>query len=129
MHNTVVVHFNDGRILKGTSNDFFPARPSFHLSDAESGEVTEVSLQEGLKALFFVKSLDGDASRQDDQEAERVGFGRRIRVVFRDGETICGYTSGYAPNRPAFFMFPADAESNNEKVFVVTAAAADIQFV
>lgn len=127
MHNTVVVHFEDGRIVKGTSNDFFPARPSFHLNSAETGEVSEIELQ-GLKAVFFVKDLVG-AGRQDDQDAERVGYGRRIKVVFKDGETIFGYTSGYAPGRPAFFMFPADAESNNEKIFVIAAATTEIGFV
>ena len=128
MHNTIVVHFRDGRILKGASSDFLPARTSFHLDESETGNITEVQV-EGLKAVFFVKSLVGNASHNDNQRAERTGYGKRIRVRFRDGETIRGYTSGYAPGRPAFFMFPADAESNNEKIFVVTAATTDVQFV
>ena len=127
MHNTVVVHFLDGKLLKGTANDFFPARPSFHLNEDGTGTVTEIQF-EGLKAMFFVKSLVGDTTRQDNQDSERTGFGRRIMVSFQDGETIHGYTSGYAPNRPTFFVFPADPESNNEKIFVIASAATDVRF-
>jgi hypothetical protein len=29
--NLVVAHFQDGRVLKGTTSDFFPARPAFHV--------------------------------------------------------------------------------------------------
>ena len=128
MRNLVVVHFADGKILKGTSIDFAPARPSFHLEAEGSGDVVVVEIAD-LKAVFFGKSLIGEYRRFDDPDAERVGYGKRIKVDFRDGETIYGYTSGYAPNRPAFFMFPADAESNNEKIFVVASATTDIQFV
>jgi len=127
MHNTVVVHYLDGTILKGTANDFFPARPSFHLNEEETGNVREIRF-EGLKAIFFVKSLVGDTTRQDNQDAERTGFGRRIKVGFQDGETIHGYTSGYAPKRPTFFVFPADPESNNEKIFVITSATTNVEF-
>jgi hypothetical protein len=128
MHNTVVVHFDDGKILKGTSVDFSPARPSFHLQEDGSGEITEIAIA-GLKAVFFVKSYAGDPVHKDDQDAERAGFGKRLQVIFRDGEKMSGYTSGYAPNRPAFFMFPADPESNNEKIFVVAAATTEVKFL
>jgi hypothetical protein len=128
MRNRVVVHFQGGRILKGTSHDFAPARDSFHLTEEEGGQVLEVVV-ERLKAVFFVRSFEGDAARNDDPAAKRSGFGKRIRVRFRDGEEIIGYTSGFTANRPAFFLFPADEESNNEKVFVVVSATTAIDFI
>ncbi len=33
-----------------------------------------------------------------------------------------GSTHGYAPNRRGFFLFPADKQSNNERVFVIQAS-------
>jgi hypothetical protein len=128
MHNTVVVHFKDGKILKGKSNDFVPTRPSFHLEKPGTGRVTEVEIN-GLKAVCFVRSFTGDAVHNDNPNAERIGFGKRREVTFEDGEKITGYTSGYSPSREAFFMFPADAESNNEKIFVVASSTTDVRFL
>jgi hypothetical protein len=128
MHNQIVAHYLDGKLLKGVSNDFSPARPSFHLQDAETGEMTEVTLAD-LKAVYFVKSLSGDSEYKESQDGERPGYGRRIRVRFKDGEVLIGYTSGFAPNRPTFFVYPADPNSNNEKVLVITAATEEAGFV
>ena len=44
--------------------------------------------------------------------------------AFVDGEVIKGYTSGYSANRPGFFLIPAEADSNNARVFIVSNIAA-----
>ncbi len=128
MRNATVAHFMDGQLLKGYSNDFFPKKTSIHISEMSSGNVAEIELVH-LKALFFVKSFAGNSFHKDNNEAERTGLGKRIKVRFKDGETIFGYTSGYSPGRAAFFLFPADPDSNNERVFVVTAATEEVAFV
>jgi len=115
-------------LRKGTTSDFFPNKDRFHLTEKESGEVREIRLR-GLKAVFFVKSFEGDPAYRENQELERAGFGKRIRVRFHDGETQVGYTQGFSPTRPGFFFFPADPNANNERVFVVNAATADVRFV
>ena len=46
---------------------------------------------------------------------------------FKDAELVCGYSLSYSPDRDGFFMFPADAGSNNLRVFVVTAAAMTVR--
>lgn len=83
-----------------------------------------------LKALFFVKDFAGDPQRVDRNEFDpsRPLPGRRIRVVFKDGEIVVGTTTGYQPGRPGFFIEPADAESNNERCYVVTAATQEVGF-
>jgi hypothetical protein len=65
----------------------------------------------------------------DKPNIQRVGLGKRIRVRFKDGETMVGYTQGYTPNRTGFVFFPADPESNNEKAFIVNASTENIQFI
>jgi hypothetical protein len=122
----VVVRYRDGRLLKGTTSNFAPAREGFHVQ-TPAGENVAVR-QDELKALFFVRDLAGDPTRRDSQafDPARPAPGRKIRVVFSDGEVIVGTTQGYQPNRPGFFVFPADAISNNERCFVITAATCKV---
>ena len=56
-------------------------------------------------------------------------MGKKIQVDFADGETLIGYTSGYSPARAGFFVFPADPEDNNEKVFVIVDATEQVSFL
>jgi hypothetical protein len=128
MLNTVVLHFVDGTILKGTTDDFFPNKDMFHLKAKGGGEIREVRLT-NLKAVYFVKSFEGDPLYQDKADQERAGFGKKIKVIFRDGETQVGYTQGFTPDRNGFFVFPADPDSNNDRVFVVNASTEKVHFM
>jgi hypothetical protein len=55
--------------------------------------------------------------------------GRKLRIVFKDGEVLVGTTQGYQPGRQGFFVVPADAKSNNERCYVVSAATQEVGFV
>ena len=126
----VVVRFEDGRALKGTTQDFKPVSPRFHLTPAAGGPAVEVQ-QVGLKAVFFVRGFEGSASREKvrgfvEAPAE-TPQGRKVAVQFRDGELLCGYTMTLAPDRAGFFVFPADPGSNNLRIFVLTAATSVIK--
>ena len=131
--NKVVVRFADGRIIKGTTADFYPNKDTFHVSveAAQDGDPPlEVSTQE-LKALFFVKEFEGNPGHGEGNEFDPSNppAGRRIKVVFKDGEVLLGTTTGYQPKRPGFFVVPADARSNNERCYVVTAATQEVSFL
>ena len=127
--NRVVARFLDGRMVKGTTEDFFPNRPSFHLHEVGSGSAQEVRCQQ-LKAVFFVKDLAGNAERNSvhgfGENPADHGKGKRIAVQFKDGEIVCGYTLSYTPDRSGFFMLPADAGSNNVRVYVLKHATQKI---
>ena len=125
-HNKIVVHFKDGTILKGHSNDFRPNKPEFHLETLEH-ETPLVNLAE-LKAAFFVKDHDGDKTPRSYDDAI-PGAGRKMKVTFDDGEKITGYTASYSPDRIGFFLIPADLKSNNERVFVVTSSCEEVEFL
>ena len=131
--NRIVAHFQDGRLMKGLTNDFLPAKAAFHLSGEGQPAGTkpvEVRVAE-LKALFFVRTFEGNPEHRKtgDATADRAGQGRRIRVVFKDGETLVGTTQGYDRSRPGFFVVPVDEGSNNERCFVVTSATQDVSFL
>lgn len=125
--NKVVLKFKDKTVLKGKTNNFFPNKTSFHL-ELVNGEQTEIHIEE-LKALFFVKSFDGD-KRHEKNYADKVpGGGRKIKVKFSDGETITGYTTGYSADRAGFYMVPADLKGNNERIFVIASATEAIEMI
>ena len=87
------------------------------------------SIQLGdLKALFFVKDFAGRPSHKTRNEfaQDRAIPGRKIQVVFKDGETLVGTTQGYQPGRPGFFMVPADPDANTERCYVVAASTRSI---
>jgi hypothetical protein len=128
MNNLVVVHYFDGNIIKGTTGNFFPNKNVFHLQEQDAGEMKQVNTQD-LKAVFFVKSFEGAPGYKEKIDIDRPGFGRKIRIHYRDGEVQYGYTQGYDPNRSGFLVFPCDPDSNNERIFVVTAATEKVQFI
>lgn len=126
--NKVVARFLDGSTLKGTTEDFSPNRPSFHIHGVGESTSREVKCAQ-LKAVFFVKDFGGDATRKDAAgfpPTSAVGQGRRIAVQFKDGEILCGHTMAYSAERTGFFLAPADELGNNIRVYVLKHAATKI---
>lgn len=127
----VVVRYQDGRMVKGTTHDFHPNKTEFHVYEGgdESRRAAPVGLTE-LKAVFFVKSLEGDPKHTATAAAEPgAGQGRRLSVRFRDGEELVGSTMGYNAAKPGFFLVPSDTAGNNLRVYVVNAAVADVRWL
>jgi len=136
----LVAHFKDGQITKGFSRDFDPGRESFHLvaRDGKVASSQQIRLEE-LKALFHVKTW----GRKDKHRGVQPGGfpdpdrGRsseprsRVKTVleFYDGEKIFGYSIDYDPNRPGFYVLPADPGDNNRKIFVLNSSLVNIQFL
>ena len=129
----IVVRYRDGKLLKGTTQNFFPNKPVFHvkrLGASGSGDLVEVKV-ENLKSVFFVRDFAGNP-KYDERKRLLPGEkhqGRMIEVTFRDGEVLTGTTTGYDPNRPGFFLFPIDPKSNNMKVYVVSGGVGKARFL
>ena len=128
--NRVVAHYLDGRVVKGTTQDFFPNRPIFRILPVGAGKETEIQCRQ-LKAVFFVKDLTGDENRKDlrgflDAPGETTK-GKKIAVRFKDGEFLCGSSLSYSPERVGFFLFPSDPGSNNLRIYVMTYAAVEVR--
>ncbi len=129
----VIVRYVDGRRLKGYTQDFFPNKAFFHLQLADNppGSETIEVLMKDLKAVFFVREFEGNPKYQEKKTfppGEKIA-GRLVEVTFKDGEVLRGSTLGYDPNRPGFFFFPADPDSNNLRVFAIFQAIRRIQFI
>ena len=130
--NNVVVHFKDGRILKGFTHDFLPNRPLFHLNVERGGgepDIRDIKVAD-LKAVFFTKDFEGNSEYTENNSFESrestTYHGIKIMVEFNDGEIIRGMSLGYNKKKPGFFVIPVDTESNNIRIYVVTDATRKI---
>lgn len=133
MQNKIVIRYSDGRLQKGITTDFFPNKDSFHVIPAGAvpdNKPVDVRVAE-LKAVFFVREFGGSPDYNDKKEFEpgKTVVGRKIKVLFNDGELLVGTTNGYQPDRPGFFVVPADPQSNVERCFVVTKSTREVKFL
>lgn len=126
----LVVACLDGRRLKGYVFNFSPLRERFRLfpeanSPPEAG--IDVELAE-LKALFFVKDFAGNPRYIEHYDANG-GRGRKLEVTFKDGEKIIGTTEAWNAQKSGFFLFPADAMTNNLRIFVINRNVAQVRLL
>ncbi len=129
----IIARYRDGRTLKGTSQNFFPNKPVFHVTrqgGTGPGDVVEVNIEQ-LKAVFFVKDFLGNAKHVERKKlapGDRPQ-GRLMEVTCKDGEVIVGTTTGYDPKRPGFFLFPIDPMANNVRAYVVASFVRSARFL
>lgn len=122
-HRKVVARYLSGRLVKGYTFDFGAAQPRFHVFSEPSptGPCTRILVQD-LKALFFVRDFAGDPAHRERRTLPPGDAGRHVEVRFRDGEVMVGTVDGPSTDDPGFFLVPADPESNNLRVYVVSAS-------
>ncbi len=123
----IVARFRDHRMVKGTTADFHPDRPKFHVKPAEGGASLEVLIKD-LKILCFVKTYGGNPEHVPFEGWTGPTQGRKIEVTFEDGEVMHGFTVAYHQGKPGFWLIPADPDGNNVRVFVVNVAVKSIRW-
>jgi hypothetical protein len=132
-HNKIVARYKDGRLKKGITMDFIPGKETFHImpSMAMQGEKLRAISCKDLKAIFFVKDFAGNSRYQDKQELDQNQPvpGRKIKVLFLDGEQLVGTTRVYQPGCTGFFVTPADPMSNNERCYVIVQATREVNLI
>lgn len=129
----VVLNFLDRRIMKGHVEDFSPQENRIVLLD-QSSQKHIIPLSE-LKAVFFVKTFEGNKIHKESKSFAGTSSGKRVLVRFKDGETLVGHLEGNVPWKKGFFLEtkkggfslrPVDSRSNNHKVFVVSTSVEDV---
>jgi hypothetical protein len=123
----VVVRYADGRVLKGYA-DLDPAQPTFLVATPSEPDGVEVAMTD-LKAVFFVRSFDGDPSHDESKDLyqPRPLDTRKVSVRFRDGEELVGHTRQLDRHRAGLFFVPLDPRSNNLRVFAPFAALTGVR--
>jgi len=136
--NKVILHFLDGKLLKGYMQDFTIADDVVFIQDA-SDDSQKVRVKD-LKAIFFVKKFEGDKAYRERKSFEgSKPAGRRMFLRFKDGESLTGCVDGDIPwekgffleekKMNGFFLIPSDSDSNNIKVFVVASSVKDVTMI
>lgn len=128
--NLVVARTRNGNVVKGHTRDFLPENPRFHVLPRGGDQVVTIEMAE-LKAVFFVRDLIGSKLRHKSREFPKFDpapeVGRRIAVVFEDGELLIGHAQAYAGDQPGFFVRPLDPDGNNSRVYVLRAATKEVR--
>ncbi|HTF88191.1 MAG TPA: PilZ domain-containing protein [Planctomycetota bacterium] len=126
----VIVRYADGKLLKGYTQDFRPARMHFHLWPSMAATASERMMVPLplVKAVFFVRDFTGNPAHVEGQAFDKLRHGRRVEVTFLDREVIVGSTLNYQPDGDGFFVLPADARSNNMRIFVVSGSVRHVRF-
>jgi len=122
-----VAKFKDKSFKKGFVIDFYPDKSSLKLQLLN--DRIETIEMEDLKAVFFVKSFQGNKNRKVRYQDPNPWGGKKIRVDFTDGESIIGHTMHYSLGHHGFFLIPADHGNNNKEIFVITSATKKIVFL
>ncbi len=131
--NRIVVHFKDGNLVKGYTLDFTSAKEFFHIiseTEKDKPSIHEIWIRD-LKAIFFVKQLDGNKNYYEKKEFEEGKnakmHGVKVKVEFSDGEIIRGKSFAYNKAKKGFFVIPVDPESNNDRIYIVRDATNNVE--
>jgi uncharacterized protein DUF6982 len=127
--NRVVVALLDGRRLKGFVYDFVPSGDTLNIfpsaGDPQDKRPATVVEFAACKAIFFVRTHLGnqqvaaEVRREAEDPKKRAPRGKKVKIVFSDGEEMVACTEVYNPKRFGFFVYPLDPRSNNLRIFIV----------
>ncbi|WP_408629086.1 DUF6982 domain-containing protein, partial [Anaeromyxobacter terrae] len=112
----VVVHTLEGTVKRGVIEDADLTAPALALASAP-GAAAEQIATEKVKAIFFMLAPG---------EAPPAAEGKKVRVTFRDGRQVAGYSPAYREDGPGFFMIPGDTRTNTGRIWVYRAATKEV---
>lgn len=116
----VVARYKDKSVLKGKTSNFSRGVTAFYLHLIQGGVVRVVV--EDLKAVFMVKTFEGNRDHTYTYKDNIPWGGLKIQVQFHDGEEMIGFTPYYPDSGENFILTPADLSCNNKEVYVVYSA-------
>ncbi len=122
----VVVRLKDKTLLKGKISNFSPFNSFFQL-ELLNGDPVLVSIDK-IKAMFFVKSFEGDKQYKYKYEDNLFWVGNKITLKFHDGEKMVGYSQHFDFTPKGYFITPADVNGNNTYVFASKSAIDSMSF-
>jgi hypothetical protein len=103
----VILHTLEGQVKRGAVRDADLCAPSLVLE--QPGAAPETIARERVKALFFMLT---PGSRPP------AATGAKIRVTFKDGRQVAGFSSDHQSTQAGFFVVPADNRTNTERIFI-----------
>lgn len=114
----MVIHFLDGKILKGWGSLISPYEKIMEFQDL-SGNIHIIDLTK-IKGAFYVKTFEGSPKKGKPVEATWLPPGDRVKIYFKDGEILEGISQLPEDFKKVvgFYVVPVDAASNNYRIYV-----------
>jgi hypothetical protein len=136
----VVVRYGD-RLIKGAAGvDGLPSIEAFMRGAHRAGDSIEIRMAsgdtesiaaDGVKAVFLVRSFEGDSTRKDlhFHALMPVSKGVWVRLRFDDGELMEGIVlnTGAFVLEPGFCLIPTDPLGNNRLAYVPKARLRSVE--
>lgn len=114
----VVARLLDKGKIKGHTTDFHPERESFTIDPGDGGLPVRVSLSD-LKALYFVRSFEGNRDHEDHRKFEgQITIRPKLWLEFKDGEQMAAYPVSPILGPIGFYVLSTDTQSNVEKAWI-----------
>ncbi len=111
----VVVHTVEGQVKRGVLHDADLVSATLDL--VQPGGETEAVPTENVKAIFFML-VPG--------EKAPAAEGKKVRVTFRDGRQVAGFSPDYDETGAGFFMVPGDTRTNTGRIWVYRSAVRQV---
>jgi hypothetical protein len=112
----VVIHTVEGQVMRGVLEDADLSAASLGVLP-QAGSAPELVGTERVKAIFFMLAPG---------EKPPAPEGKKVRVTFRDGRQIAGFSPDYAETGPGFFMVPGDTRTNTGRIWVYRASVKQV---
>lgn len=107
----VILHTLEGQVKRGVLRDADLSAELIAL-ELSPGSVEKLS-RTRVKALFFMLA-PGEKPKQ--------GQGDKLRVTFKDGRQVSGFSTDYKGSSVGFFVVPADSRTNTARIFIFRSA-------
>jgi hypothetical protein len=112
----VVVHTVEGQVKRGQLADPDLAAAELALLGSP-GAPPEQLPADRVRAIFFMLGAS---------ESPPAPSGLKVRVTFRDGRQVAGFSADYDPQSFGFFMVPADTRTNTARIWVYRKAVRQV---
>jgi hypothetical protein len=103
----IILHTLEGQVKRGAVRDADLCGASLVL-ELPTGEA-ETLVRERIKALFFMLTPGSRPA---------AAVGDKVRVTFKDGRQVAGFSSDHQSAQAGFFVVPADNRTNTERIFI-----------
>ncbi|HET6438658.1 MAG TPA: hypothetical protein VFG59_11385, partial [Anaeromyxobacter sp.] len=112
----VVVHTLEGQVKRGFLQDADLSASSLPLAPTPGGTPEDLPTDH-VKAVFFMLAPG---------EQPRPPHGSKVRVTFRDGRQVAGFSPDYREETIGFFMIPADSRTSTGQIWVYRSAVKQV---
>jgi hypothetical protein len=126
----MVIHFTDGRIIKGFGSIIAPGETVMEFKDLEE-KIYWVELNT-IKGAFYVKTFEGSPKKpRSTQQVWNPHSGQKVRITFKDGEVMEGIVNDVTRLAAAegFYVVPNDPASNNYRIWINRAAVDKVHHI